>query len=280
MVMKMIIEKLQRKDNFSATEEAIADYFLNQADQITMTSISQIADATYSSNATIIRLCRKLGCTGFKDFKMKYLRELSHAHNAMDMNRPFYLGEGTAKITQSLAELYTQCVLDCRHSIDNETIEDAAKALLNARRIFIYGVGDSQIRAQGFMNRLIKLNIFCINASQLGEDVSISLNSGPQDIGLFVSYRAQNEMLTESARLLKNNHCPIIVISSDTKTKLTQLATWHITFPKKEKDDNVATFYSQIGFDFILNTLYSLIYAHRYEQHHRTKQIIDDYQAK
>lgn len=275
----MIIEQLKEKKNFSTSEEVIADYFLNQADAITLQSIKEIAEATYSSNATIIRLCRKIGCTGFKDFKMKYLRELDHASNEVDMSRPFYLGEGTAKITQSLVDLYTQCAIDCRHHLDNETIEKVAQVLLSANHIFLYGQGDSSIRANSFANRLIKLGIFCVMASQLGEEISISHSATSQDVGVFVSYRAHHKTFVESAKLLAKNKCPIIVISSEVDTELTRLASWHITFPSKEKDDNVATFYSQIGMDFILNTLYSLMYARHYEKHHRVKQIIDNYQS-
>lgn len=61
-------------------------------------TIKELAQVTFSSNASIIRLCRKLGYKGFRDFKidfMRYMESLKYVRQDIDfhflfkvMNRP------------------------------------------------------------------------------------------------------------------------------------------------------------------------------------------------
>ncbi|WP_366936703.1 hypothetical protein [uncultured Clostridium sp.] len=53
---------------------------------------SLLAQNTYTSSATIVRLCEKLGLKGYNDFKIKYSAELkinSDIYKQVDVNYPF-----------------------------------------------------------------------------------------------------------------------------------------------------------------------------------------------
>lgn len=97
----MIIDMLNKKEKLSALEKEIATYIVNHGEEISYCSIGDLAKATFSSNSSIIRLCRKCGCDGFKDFKIKYLKELKAQMNQfdeIDVNHPFWQNEGVANI--------------------------------------------------------------------------------------------------------------------------------------------------------------------------------------
>ena len=53
----------------SAAEKNAVTIILNHPDMVIGKSIHEFADLAYASPATIIRLCRKLGCAGYRDFQ-------------------------------------------------------------------------------------------------------------------------------------------------------------------------------------------------------------------
>ena len=68
--------QLEFELDFSHSEKEIAHYILNEGEKVLNLSIKELAKKTYTSPATIVRLCHKLGLEGYGDFKIKYSAEL------------------------------------------------------------------------------------------------------------------------------------------------------------------------------------------------------------
>ncbi len=78
--------------------------FQNDSELEKMT-IKELAANTYSSNATIIRMCHKLGFSGFRDFKIAFVKETGNHKlitNKIDYSFPFQIEESTAAIAQNM----------------------------------------------------------------------------------------------------------------------------------------------------------------------------------
>ena len=93
MVIKMsIMTQLEFELEFSESEKEIARYILNHGDDVLSMSVKELAKNTYTSPATIVRLCKKIGLEGYNDFKIKYSAELQydlHHSNRIDVNFTF-----------------------------------------------------------------------------------------------------------------------------------------------------------------------------------------------
>ena len=84
--------QLEFELEFSESEKEIARYILNHGDDVLSMSVKELAKNTYTSPATIVRLCKKIGLEGYNDFKIKYSAELQydlHHSNRIDVNFPF-----------------------------------------------------------------------------------------------------------------------------------------------------------------------------------------------
>ena len=71
-----ILEQMQTEGDFTDTEKNIIQYILSDPSSLKEGTIGNIAQNTYSSNATIVRLCKKLGFQGIRDFRQAFLVEL------------------------------------------------------------------------------------------------------------------------------------------------------------------------------------------------------------
>lgn len=73
----MLLEKLREEKLFTSHEKTVADYILEHPRQVPSMSAEELADASYTSKATIVRLCQKLGLTGYQEFKIRLVEEMS-----------------------------------------------------------------------------------------------------------------------------------------------------------------------------------------------------------
>ena len=86
----LISDKLKSFD-FTYAEKEIVKYFLNQKEEIARQSTREISKRLYCSPSSIIRLCQKLGFTGFEEFKENVCRRTSLFEFEFSDINPVYL---------------------------------------------------------------------------------------------------------------------------------------------------------------------------------------------
>ena len=225
-----ILQQL-KENHYTESEQQVIDYLLDHLEDLTLLSINDLAKKSYTSNATIIRLCHKVGYQGYRQFKLALLQELE-ANKYMvcqvDYTLPLQVNETSEQIIQNMFSLYQESIQQVYHHLSIKTLNKIATLMVQKKRVFIYGYGDSQITAANFINKLAKLNLFPVLATQYGEEIYISKQLQPGDFALFISYSGDSQ--------------------------------YQIMIPDYEKQNKIATFYSQLAFMYILNNLHALIY--------------------
>ncbi|WP_245871409.1 MurR/RpiR family transcriptional regulator [Streptococcus penaeicida] len=63
-----LIEKLELQ-SFSPSEQEVVDFILKEGDNISDLSVGKIAEATFTSKSSLVRIAKKLGYSGWTDFK-------------------------------------------------------------------------------------------------------------------------------------------------------------------------------------------------------------------
>ena len=67
----MLIEQLEKKKDFTASELQITEYVISHGMQIMDLTAEQLAEKTYTSKASVIRFCRRIGSAGGKPAGMR-----------------------------------------------------------------------------------------------------------------------------------------------------------------------------------------------------------------
>lgn len=238
----LIEDKLIRQDTFTTTEKRIADYLQANFEAAVYMTIEELAKATYTSHSAIIRLCKKLGFTGFKEFRLELGREvhqlLAQFDQTIDANFPFSDQDDGATIAEKLTQ---------------------------AKRIFVFAKGDSQITARKFQNKLVKLNKFLILAEEYSDSSWNAANLTNEDCAVFISYSGRIHHYEKIMSHLKHVGTPTLLLTGNEYSEMAKKASMCLVISQGELDFvKVATFSSQIAFDYVLNTLYSIMYAQNY----------------
>ena len=103
------------------------------------------------------------------------------------------------------------------------------------KRVFIYGYGDSQITAANFINKLAKLNLFPVLATQYGEEIYISKQLQPGDFALFISYSGENTSLLECMKILNQKGIQTALVTANLQSPLVVYSQYQIMIPDYEK---------------------------------------------
>lgn len=257
-----ILEKLEAMEDFTYVERKIARYILEHKDDVGEMTISGLAAAAYSSNAAIIRLCRKLGAGGYREFRIQLVRDIERRQREqlpVDMNQPFYKKDSASDIVKQISDLMTETIHTCHESMSVRQLERAAEWLMKANAIYIYAVGDSMINALAFANRLIKLKKRAVIINQYGESATYLRNVEKDDAVLVISYSGHNVLKRGELLALRKRGCRTILITSLEGVKEYDAV---IRFPARESYEThgkkMATYYSQTAITYILNCVYGI----------------------
>ena len=80
----MLIVNQIENTHFSKTEREIVDYIIDQGMNIEKMSANEIARNTFTSAPLLVRIAKKLGYSGFNEFKSAYLKELAYKQQTIN----------------------------------------------------------------------------------------------------------------------------------------------------------------------------------------------------
>ena len=267
-----ILEALKQEELFSESEKEIAHYILDQKERILEHSVQDIAEATYTSTSSVVRVCRKIGLDGFKEFKIKFTAELERRMDQMedlDPDFPFSKKDTALDIAQKTNVLMVNSInasYDLMTRQDKE-LQKAARMIDNADRVLVVGMGDSFLKGQVFQYNMIKLNKVVLADNVPGDNNTVASIMSPKDCALFISYSGDTEQAYVIAKFLKKRGVPIIAVTSNPDSVIGKISDIVLQMPKKEHSwDKQATFASQAATEYVLNTLYSYFFVMNYNQ--------------
>lgn len=263
-----MLTKLKDQTNFTNTEMRIADYIIQNITNIPTIYIEDLAKLTYTSHSTIIRLCKKMGYDGFRSFKdaiSGVVYSQLHLPSEVDANFPFKQEDLTMDIAKNMANLTIDTIKKTLNQLDENLLQSVAEMLFNATHIFLFSRGDSQVRARSFQNKLVKINKFAIISEEYSDEAWNASNLTSQDCALFLSYSGTSPQYKRMLQHFSNKKIPTILITGNADSDLIPLAAKTIVVVQEEYDFvKVGTFASQVAFQYVLDTLYSILYAKEY----------------
>lgn len=266
----LLIDKLRLQKDLTTTEKRIADYILQNLTTIPAINVAELANNTYTSHSSVIRLAQKMGYDGFRDFRIA-VSEIAHSElyrsNPVDANFPFLPQDSTNDIAKKIADLTINTVQRTYAQLNDHVLDETVDLLAKADRIFLFAQGDSQIRARSFQNKLVKINKFLIIADEYADEDWNAASLTSRDCAIFITYRARVPQYERMMKHFLNENIPAVLLTGNSQSNLIPLAAQAIVFTQEEMDFlKVSTFSSQVAFEYILDTLFSLLYAKEFQQ--------------
>ena len=103
-----LLKKIELANNFSSVERILGKYVLENGEKVLNMSTKELAKATFTSPASIVRFCRKLEYEGYNDFKIALSAQLQYTfdrNSETNPNFPFKKRDTIHTIKHSIATL-------------------------------------------------------------------------------------------------------------------------------------------------------------------------------
>ena len=184
-------------------------------------NLKEISDMTFASQATVYRLCRKLGFGGFKEFQQALIFEIAIMHESAKASMKDILpGLSTEEIIRQVTMKNLDSLEMSRKLVNGEDIDKCIELIDNAKNINLFGVGSSLLVARDFYLKLIRVGKLCNICDDLHAQILYAKTMTPDDIAIVVSYSGLTEEMIECAKTAKENGAKVIAITRSSGSRL------------------------------------------------------------
>jgi RpiR family carbohydrate utilization transcriptional regulator len=218
---KHVISRIRSSySQFSEKEKLIADYILENTEQIVHSTINQVADDLMVADATVFRFCKRLGFKGYQAMKIALASEI--VNPIKDIHETIKETDNDLEITEKVFQANIRALESSRDVQNAESLSKAMEYLLEAKRVFFYGSGGSGILAQDAQHKFIRTgmdthaytdsHLQLMSVSQLNED----------DLAVVFSHTGSNRDTLDIVDIAKEKGAKTLAITNFAKSPLTK----------------------------------------------------------
>lgn len=210
---------------WTKSEKKVAEFILDNKEKIGYFSVTEVAEKCNVGEATVLRFCKKMGCTGFYSFKKRMLEELEEEEKKQ------YEEE---KITNKAYEELIEVIDETLKLQREEEIFKASRLINNAESIYILGEELSNLSAKAAEVRLSCLGYKSFHFDESKFQVRRANLIGEKDLVIAVCVSENRKELIESLKIAKKNGATIIGIANYKTASLVEISDCVILSASKD----------------------------------------------
>lgn len=228
--MKSALLRLREsRDSMSATERAVSDYLLSHQGEAMELSIHQLAEKTFASPSTVIRMCQRIGFAGYKEFRQAVtcevaVRRMNREQERQEITQSDSLDDIVDKVTYK----NIMSLEDSKNYIDTDTLQHCVDLLRESRTVLLFGLGASLCAARDLNLKLLRLNKPCVVNDDWHAQLLQAKNAYKDDLAIVVSYSGETTEVIECMKALREQGTPIIAITRHMASPMVELSDYRL----------------------------------------------------
>ena len=262
-----ILIKLRENKDFTANEEDIAKYIIKNFRNIRELDTNIIAAKTYTSNASVTRMCKKIGFNGFQDFKMKMIEEVVSLENQEINfeNSDIDKKDSTTIIIEKLNKLSISSLQETKLLQEVSMIDSVVDLISEKEVIDFYGIGASHIVCLDAQYKFMRAGKI-VNTFE-GSDLQHvqAVNSNLKHLAILISYSGLTKEILDIAEILQEKEIETVSITGYGNNKLVKKCKYNLYVTSREALIRSAAIYSRISMLNLIDVLYFVYYNKNYD---------------
>ena len=252
----LLLRLRQSVDGYSRTQQKLGEFVLSDPAKVVYLTITELARESGTSEASVTRLCRTLGCKGYNEFKMAL---------ALDLRQVQSVEYGGDEIDNVVNES-VQALQDTAKLLDRTLLEAATLALHQAQSVQIYGVAASAILGEYLHYKLLRLG----KPAQLFSDMHrAAMNATTLSKNTFVvaiSSSGSTRDLLHVVKLARKQGVRVLALSNTPRSPLASLSDIQLVAAKPEGPLIAGALNAKVGVMLLVELLTTSLIAldHKY----------------
>lgn len=252
------------------TRKDIGEFILREKSHLYRYSIQEIADATYTSKAALVRFAKELGFKGWRDFLKAFVEEQKYQeshYTDVDPNFPFTAQSSRQDIINQICSLQVESILDTADLLDRAPLDQAVELLRHSGRIALFGISPNNLLGELFARKMLSIGR-AVDIPVQGTFGLLASALRPTDCAIVISYSGNSGTRETGSILpiLQETGVPILAITSDGENLLRSTARYTFSISSRERlYSKISTFATENSILYILNILFSCYFALDYD---------------
>lgn len=255
--MESILHKIRFSyKDLGPGEKKLADYILQNTQSIANINISELAEKSGCGDATVVRFSRRLGFEGFGAFKIGIAGELN---SASSISGKIEKDDSCFEIFRKRINDISLALINTESVLDPQSLENAAKAIMNAERITIFGLGNSAAIAQDAAHKFLRLGLDAQACCDNHMQAIIASHLNRKCVAIGISHSGTSKDIVDALQFSKIGNATTIAVTNYADSPIVDNADITLYTKSDETAHSILAMSSRIAQLAIFDAIYSYI---------------------
>jgi RpiR family carbohydrate utilization transcriptional regulator len=234
------------------SERKVAEAILSDPESATGSSIASLAKRANVSEPSVNRFCKRFNTAGFPDFKLKLAKSL--VSGVRFVNRNVDPNDTVESYTPKIFDSTINDLALIRDSIDHSVVNAVVDQLIQAKRVYFFGLGTSGSVARDAENKFFRFNF----PVSFHDDVlmmrMLASTGSAGDVFFVISHTGRTKEIIDIAEIASKNGATVIALTSSS-SPLTAVSSIALEVDVPENTDEYMAMTSRIVHLVVLDVL-------------------------
>lgn len=248
-----------------ATTARLATWLLEQRKQIVDLPISRFAQETGVTETTIVRFCKSIGYSGYRELRLALVQSVGIAKGLQlggrEQKTPEVSDGSVLSLARSVVATNIDVLLRTPQLLDEQSLERAVAALSKATDVFLVGFGSSAPVALDLYQRLLRLGVRASVCSDPHILTVITTKLDPSAVLFGITFSGKSRDLVDALQAARKRKATTIVLTSNggaTAARFADILLISALHPEMATRESIATRISQLAIIDVLCTALAL----------------------
>lgn len=239
--------KIETINSLTISELDVLRFIDNNKKLFLDCSIKELSGVTFVSTATIMRLCKKLGFSGYLEFKYHIKEEVFHEEN----------NKKPASFDDLVSE-NIRAIVETAKMIDEQKVKEVVNHMKGNKRIHFFGKGLTSTVLHYASKQLLTANRSNFNYQDTHIAYLASESMTENDLLFVASMSGKTHQVVRMSQIAKSRNATVVTISSNNNNELSKIGDYNFTFYKEDKTRQF-DIASRLPILFILNIIITIL---------------------
>lgn len=223
--------------SLSKAETKVAQEIIREPEAASTRTITELARAAGTSEATVVRFCRSLGLTGHRELRMRAAQAVIGTGEGPDREiagGDIPTGADMARIIATVSYADVGAITDTADALDTAACEAAVAALAGAGRIDVFGVEASGIVGADLAKKLHRIGCTAFCWPDVHSALVATALANDRDAAVGISHSGATTETVEFLEAARARGAATVAITNHARSPLASVADHVLTTAARE----------------------------------------------
>ncbi|HET8680318.1 MAG TPA: MurR/RpiR family transcriptional regulator [Micromonosporaceae bacterium] len=223
--------------SLSPAEQRVGRLVMSNPGEAARRTITDLATAAHTSEATVIRFCRSVGMDGYPQLRIRLAAEAARRVEPPDarvVGGDIPPGADMAQIIATISFNDSRAVEETAEQLDPAVCDQVVEAIVAASRLDVYGAGASGFVASDFQQKLHRIGRTAFYWTDVHTALASAALLGRGDVAFGISHSGTTSDVLEILEVARAGGATTVALTNFPRSPITEVADFVLTTAARE----------------------------------------------